>query len=78
MDWRVTTSYCTFIGGNLVIWRSKKQGVVVRSSVEVKYRAMGQRICEVLWIKTLHKELSFEPKEPMKIHYDNKAVIGIA
>lgn len=39
---------------------------------------MGQRICEVLWIKTLHKELSFEPKEPMKIHYDNKAVIGIA
>jgi len=33
-----TTGYLTFVGGNLVIWRSKKQGVVVRSSAEAEYR----------------------------------------
>ncbi|XP_077221143.1 uncharacterized protein LOC143854899 [Tasmannia lanceolata] len=32
-DKRSTTGYCTFVEGNLVSWRSKKQDVVARSSV---------------------------------------------
>ncbi|XP_059664076.1 uncharacterized mitochondrial protein AtMg00810-like [Cornus florida] len=36
-----TTSYCTFLGGNLVTWRSKKQNVVARSSAEAEFRAMA-------------------------------------
>ncbi|XP_019051980.1 PREDICTED: uncharacterized protein LOC109114180 [Nelumbo nucifera] len=30
-----TSGYCTFVGGNLVTWRSKKQNVVARSSAEI-------------------------------------------
>jgi hypothetical protein len=33
-DRKSTTGYCTFVGGNLVTWRSKKQAVVSRSSAE--------------------------------------------
>ncbi|KAL5706521.1 Beta-galactosidase 8 [Ranunculus cassubicifolius] len=33
-DRRSTSGYCTFVGGNLVTWRSKKQPVVARSSAE--------------------------------------------
>ena len=74
---RPTTGYYTIVGGNLVTWRSREQ-VVAKSSAEAEYRAMAQGICEVLWIKTLLKELSFEPKEPMKIYCDNKVTINIA
>nr|XP_019707020.1 uncharacterized protein LOC109506028 [Elaeis guineensis] len=48
---RSISSYCIFIGGNLVTWRSKKQDIVARSSAEAEYRAMAQGICEVIWLK---------------------------
>ena len=73
-DWRSTIGYSTFVGGNLLTW-SKKQAIVDRSCIEAKYRAMAH---EVLWIKTPPKELNFEPKEPMKIHCNNKVAINIA
>ena len=38
-DHQSTSGYCTFFGGNLVIWRSKKQHVVAHSSAEAKYKA---------------------------------------
>lgn len=37
VDKRSTTEYCTFLGGNLVTWRNKKQNVVARSSAEVEF-----------------------------------------
>jgi len=36
-DRRSTFGYCTFQGGNLVTWRSKKQDVVARSSAEAEF-----------------------------------------
>ena len=43
-----TTRYCTFLGGNLITWRSKKQIVVARSSAEAKYRVMAHTSCELM------------------------------
>ena len=37
---RSTSGHCVFVGGNLVSWKSKKQGVVSGSSAESEYRAM--------------------------------------
>ena len=36
-DRRSTSGYSTFVGGNLVTWRSKKQNVVACSSVEAEF-----------------------------------------
>ncbi|RVW13652.1 Retrovirus-related Pol polyprotein from transposon TNT 1-94 [Vitis vinifera] len=41
-DRRSTSGYCSFVWGNLVTWRSKKQSVVARSNAEAEFRAMAQ------------------------------------
>jgi len=48
VDRRSTSGYCTFLGGNLVTWRSKKQSVVTQSSVEVEFRSIVLGVCELL------------------------------
>ncbi|CAH9070189.1 unnamed protein product [Cuscuta europaea] len=77
-DRRFTSGYCTYVWGNLVTWRSKKQNVVARSSVESEFRAMANGICELLWIKRVITELKMEIELPMKLYCDNKADISIA
>ncbi|KAL4038634.1 hypothetical protein IC575_002257 [Cucumis melo] len=37
IDKKSTSGYCTFVWGNLVTWKSKKQSVVARSSAEAEY-----------------------------------------
>ena len=38
IDRRLTSGYCSYVWGNLVTWRSKKQSVVSRSSAEAEFR----------------------------------------
>ena len=47
LDRKSITGYCTFIGGNLLTRRSKKQSVVTRSNTEAEYRAMAHTTCEL-------------------------------
>ncbi|GAV62543.1 hypothetical protein CFOL_v3_06066, partial [Cephalotus follicularis] len=77
-DRRSTSGYCTFLRGNLVTWRSKKQTVVARSNVEDEYRAMTQGVCELLWIKLLLKDLVVIHERSMRLYCDNKTAINIA
>ncbi|GJW01382.1 uncharacterized mitochondrial protein-like protein [Tanacetum coccineum] len=75
---RSTTGYCVFVGGNLVCWKSKKQNVVSRSSLEAEYRAMTQTTCELVWLRNLLGEIGFTKSKPMKMWCDNQTTIYIA
>ncbi|KAL9420128.1 hypothetical protein AB3S75_037830 [Citrus x aurantiifolia] len=77
-DRRSTSGYCTFLWGNLITWRSKKQNVVARSSTEAEFRAMANGVCEVLWIKRVLGELRLDIEAPMRLFCDNKSAISIA
>lgn len=77
-DRRSTSRYCTFLGGNLVTWRSKKQPVVARSSAEAEFRSMVHGVCELLWRKIILEDLKIRWEAPMKLYCDNKSAINTA
>jgi len=64
-DRRSTAGYFTFVGGNLVSWRSKKQQVVARSSTEAEFRGMAVGICELLRVRSLLKDIGYECNEAL-------------
>ena len=48
IDRRFAPEYFTFVEGNLVTWKSKKQKVVALSSVKVEFSGMTKGLCELL------------------------------
>jgi len=78
VDRRSTTSYCMFLGGNLMTWRSKKKNVVARSRAEAKIRAMAQGVCELLWMKMILDDFKIKYESPMGLACNNKSAISIA
>ena len=72
-----TSGYYVFVGGNVVSWKSKKQSVVSRSSVESKYRAMAQPVCKIMWLHQLLDEVDIKTSIPAKLWCDNQATLHI-
>lgn len=77
-DRKSTSGYCTFVWGNLVTWKSKKQKVVARSSAEAELRALAKGVCEGLWIRRVLEEIQITVEPPIKLYCDNKAALNIA
>ena len=75
---RSTSGYCSYVWGNLVVWRSMKQAVVSRSSAEGEFRALALGICEGIWLKKLLGELGVFTEESIQMFCDSQAAISIA
>ncbi|CAN6701445.1 unnamed protein product [Malus baccata var. baccata] len=78
IDRKSTIGYCTFVVGNIVTWKSKKQQVIARSSAEAEYRAMAATACELIWLKSFLFNLGFSSTTPMSLMCDNQAAMHIA
>ncbi|RVW46696.1 Retrovirus-related Pol polyprotein from transposon RE1 [Vitis vinifera] len=76
-DRRSTSGYFTFVRGNLVTWKSKKQNVVAHSSAEAEFRDMTLGLCEALWVRLLLQDLSYLSRQPIRLFCDNKAACDI-
>ncbi|WKA05326.1 hypothetical protein VitviT2T_023300 [Vitis vinifera] len=77
-DRRSTSGYFTFVCGNLVTWKSKKQNVVACSSAEAEFRGMALGLCEALWLRLLLQDLGYLSRQPIRLFCDNKVACDIA
>jgi hypothetical protein len=75
---RSITGYCTFFGGNLVTWKSKKHIMVARSSAEAEYRAMAHTTTELTWLQHFLQKIGFSAATPILLSCDNQVAIHIA
>ncbi|KAL6339865.1 hypothetical protein AAG906_034953 [Vitis piasezkii] len=65
-DRRSTSSYFTFVGGNLVTWK------------KAEFRGMALGLCETLWLRLLLQDLGYLSRQPIRLFCDNKAACDIA
>ena len=77
-DMHSTLGYFTFVGGNLVTWRSKKHNIVSQSSAEDEFRGMTLGVCESLWLRLLCRELGYPHRQQIKLYWDKKVACDIA
>jgi hypothetical protein len=73
-----TSGTIVSVFGSIIFWMSKKQKVVTLSSAESEYMALGATVQEVLWVRSLLKELGFDVSMSSVIMCDNQAAIAIA
>jgi len=65
------------LGQSLISWKSKKQGVVSRSTAEGEYRTMATTCCALTWLLALLKGLPVKPLLPVHLFCDNQAALHI-
>lgn len=77
LDTQRSTSGCVVkIGSGAVSWSSKKQSTVALSSMEAEYIASVASGKEILWMRTLLKELHFQIKGASPVFVDNQSALA--
>lgn len=66
------------LGSAPVSWKTKKQSTVSKSSSEAEYRAMGQAVSEVIWLRSLLSSLQVHYDSPTVLLCDNQAAMHLA
>ncbi|XP_050908233.1 uncharacterized mitochondrial protein AtMg00810-like [Lathyrus oleraceus] len=75
---RSTSSYCVFLGDNLISWSSKRQPNLSRSSAEAKYRGIANVVSELCWIHNLLLELHFLIPRATLVYCNNVSAIYLS
>ena len=73
---RSTTGHASILNGAAVSWQSRRQPTVATSTTEAEYMAAASVTKEVLWLKTLLKDLGV-PSKSVHIWSDNQASLAL-
>jgi ribosomal protein S24E len=77
-DRRSQTGYVFLLGGGAISWKSQKQPIVAKSTMEAEYVAASNAADELVWIRNMLKELGYAQEGPTKLYEDNNACIHLA
>ena len=72
-----TTGFVIFIDNTPIFWRSKKQNLVAKSTMEAEMIALETATSEIIWIRNLLNELNFN-QHCTNIYCDNTSAIEFA
>ena len=75
---RSTSSFCVYLGDNLVSWSSKRQVTVSRSSAEAEYRSVAHSVAEAVWLRQLLVELHRPIERATIVYCDNISAVYMA
>nr|GEU83683.1 ribonuclease H-like domain-containing protein [Tanacetum cinerariifolium] len=75
---RSTSSYCVFLGNNVLSWSSKRQFTISRSSAEAEYQGVANAIAETCWLCNLLRELHTPLSTATLFYYDNVSVVYLS
>ena len=78
IDRKSTSGYIIRWFGNVIHWKSRKQGNVTKSSIVTEYVALSEAVSEVLLIKGLLYFFKIEIMIPVNMYEDNSGAINIA
>ena len=67
-----------FLGSSLVVWKTKKQTTVARSSTEAEVRALASTVQEVIWLCWLLQDFGVPVTSPTPLHCDSTGALQIA
>jgi hypothetical protein len=77
VDQKSTTGTCQFLGWSLVSWSSKKKNLVALSTVEAEYVAVVACFAQLLWMKQMLSDYSYEFRK-IPLLCDNESAIKLA
>ena len=73
------TGFLILFNNNVVSWKSKKQNTISLSTTEAEYKAIGDAVKEVMWIKIILKNIfNIKLNIPTPIYEDNQGAIDLA
>ncbi|GJZ05750.1 ribonuclease H-like domain-containing protein [Tanacetum coccineum] len=75
---RSTSSYCVFLGNNLLFWSSKRQPTLSCSSAEAEYRGVANAVAETCWLRNLLRELHTLLSSATLFYCDNVSVVYLS
>lgn len=69
---------CIYFKQYFIIWQTKKQHTLSRSSAEVEYHALAHTVANTQWLIFLFRELTLPLRCPPTLHCDNVSVTYLA
>ena len=75
-----TSGYEFILGGGVVAWRSVKQTIIARSTMESQFVALEMASSEAKWLKNFlaNIPLGMKPTPTISIHCDSQSTIVVA
>ena len=75
-----TSGYVFTLGGGAVMWRSSKQSIIARSTIESEFIALELAGSEAEWLRNLLDNIPFGIKSTpsVSMHCDCKSAIAVA